>query len=52
MKELEQVLPYNKSLFDAKEYFKRVLHSLSVILIVQLITHVLLTLCVIVDKKR
>jgi len=27
--ELEQVLPYNKSLFDAKEYFQKVLTSLS-----------------------
>lgn len=28
--ELEQVLPYNKSLFDAKEYFAKVLSSLGI----------------------
>lgn len=28
--ELEQVLPYNKSLFDAKEYFKKILNSIGV----------------------
>jgi serine protease inhibitor len=28
-KELEQVLPYNKNLYDAKEYFKKVLTSIN-----------------------
>ncbi|KAG5675354.1 hypothetical protein PVAND_005263 [Polypedilum vanderplanki] len=30
-KELEQVLPYNKNLYDAKEYFKKVLGSIGTI---------------------